>query len=990
MTKLRSYQLLMTFLVSSFITLSGQQTISGKLIDAQTSEPLIGASIIVPGTDIGTITDFDGNYSMELPNDITEVELSYTGYQAQVLSTAGMSNIEIALAPGELIEEVVVIGYGTIKREDATGSIQSVSSENFNQGALTGPQELLSGKVAGVSITTSGDPGGGSRIRIRGESSINASNDPLIVIDGVPLANDDIAGNRNPLDVINPNDVETFTVLKDASAAAIYGNRAAGGVILITTKKGKSAENLSVGYNGNVSFGQISNRVDVLNAAEYRAAIAEYFGEDHPAYENLGAADTDWQEEIYQTAFGHEHNVNMSGGISSLPYRLSLGFLDKNGVLMGDNYNRKSVGLNVNPGYLNNTLQLNIGLKSIWSSNRFADRGAIGNANGFDPTQTVYNDLDTLFGGYTTWTNEVGNPEFLAPTNPIALLDLREDLSDVNRIVANVSADYRMPFLPALRANLNIASDRTNSDGTVFIPTFASFSYNQETGGGRDESYSESRTNDLLEFYLNYEKDINKNSLSLMAGYSWQKFGFEHEFMRSDIAGTPTQTTSGFDSYELYLVSLFGRLNYKFNDRFLVTLSLRNDGTSRFSPENRWGLFPAAAFAAKLIENDNNILNGLKLRLGYGVTGQENLGENDPTSGQRRISNFYAYQPQYTQGATNVSYQFGDDFILTQRPEGYDSNIKWEETTTYNLGMDFSIVRDRVSGSLDLYQRNTENLLNNIPVPAGTNLTNQVVTNVGNMENTGVELSLFLSPISTKDLTWNLSVNGAYNKNEITKLIASDDPNYQGILTGGIAGGVGSNIQIHSVGHVPRTFYVKEQIYDTETGSFLEGQYVDRNGDGIDNDFYRIHQPAADYTFGLTSNFNYKNIGFSFGARALTGNYIYNNVATSIGFIERMVTPTNVLQNVHQSAIDLQAFNQGNLTFSDHFISDASFLRVDHLTFSYGLEELIGHGLGLSFTIQNPLLITSYTGLDPETDIGIDNNLYPRPRTYVIGLSANF
>ena len=972
---------LIFLLVSWSFLLCAQKTISGTITDSTNGDPLIGASILVSEGTGGTITDIDGSFSLDVPAGVEQVEISYTGYQTQVVNVSDLSTLSLSLTPGEVLEEVVVIGYGTIKREDATGSIQSVSSESFNRGALTGPQELLSGKVAGVSITTSGDPGGGSRIRIRGESSINASNDPLIVIDGVPLASNNIAGNRNPFDVINPNDVESFTVLKDASAAAIYGNRAAGGVILITTKKGKSSDKLSIGYNGNVSFGQISNKVDVLNAAEFRAAVEEHFGTDHPAYENLGDADTDWQDEIYETAVGHEHNVNLSGGLAKLPYRLSLGFLDKNGVLKGDNYNRQTIGLNINPGFLDNTLQVNLGLKSIWSSNRFADRGAIGNANGFDPTQTPL-DASSPFGGFTTWINAVGNPEFLAPTNPLALLELREDISDVNRIVANASADYRLPFLPALRANLNIATDQSNSSGTVMIPTFASFSFDPLNGGGRSENYSQSRSNDLLEFFLNYEKDFSKHSLDILGGYSWQKFGFENEFFRSNVAGTASETTQGNDSYELFLISLFGRVNYSFNDRYLLTVSLRNDGTSRFSPENRWGLFPAAAFAAKLLENDNNTFNSLKLRLGAGVTGQENLGEGD-------ISNFYAYQPQYTQGFENASYQFGQEFIFTQRPEGYDTNIKWEETATYNIGLDFSIVRDRLSGSLDLYQRNTKDLLNRIPVPAGTNLTNFITTNVGNLENQGVELSLFLTPVQTEKLSWDLAFNVAHNRNEITKLTASDDPNFEGVLTGGVAGGVGSTVQIHSVGHAPRSFFLQEQAYD-EAGNILEGQFVDRNGDGIDNDFYRGENPAADFTYGLTSNFNYGNFGFSIGARALTGNFVYNNVQTDIGFINRLVNSSNVLQNVHSSALELGVFNQGSLTFSDHFIEDASFLRVDHLTLSYGLQDLIGYGLGLTFTVQNPLVLTPYSGLDPETDIGIDNNLYPRPRTYVFGLSAKF
>lgn len=954
----------------------GQRILSGIVSDAQSNDPLIGATIYASESNAGTTTDIDGNFSIEVNNDSDVLLISYIGYKDQEIKITNENNLSIQLSFGELLDEVVVIGYGSIKRDDATGSIQTVSSKDFNRGALTGPQELLSGKVAGVSITTSGDPGGGSKIRIRGESSLNASNDPLIVIDGVPLDNGGIAGNRNPLDVINPNEVETFTVLKDASATAIYGNRAAGGVIIITTKKGKSSKKLKVGYSGNVSAGQIANKVDVLEAEEYRALIEERFGNESNTFSQMGDANTDWQDEIYQTAIGHEHNVNLSGGVEGLPYRLSLGYLDKNGVLKTDNYNRTTVGLNLNPGFLNNTLQVNVGLKGIWSQNDFANRGAIGNALSFDPTQNV-SDPNSAYGGFTTWTDANGNPQFIAPTNPMALLELYDDNSRVNRVIVNASADYRMPFLPELRANLNMASDRSASEGTIMIPTNASFAFDPINGGGSNNSYSENKSNTLLEFYLNYAKDFGVHNLDLMGGYSWQHFDFSSGFSNSDVAGTISETTQGTNANELYLLSLFGRLNYDLNEKMLLTLSLRRDGTSRFSPDNRFGLFPAAAVAFKIIENDKDILNKLKLRAGWGITGQENIG------------NRYAYLPQYTFGFENAGYQFGNQYIQTLRPEGYDASIKWEETTTINLGLDFSIVPDRFSGSLDLYQRDTKDLLNRIPVPAGTNLTNFITTNVGDMKNQGVELSLFLTPLDTKDFTWDLSFNTAFNRNEITKLTASDDPNYNGIQVGGVAGGVGSNIQIHSVGFTPFAFYVKEQAVD-DNGLPIEGQFVDINNDGIDNDFYRLYKPAADWSYGLTSNFKYKIFGLSFAARALTGNYVYNNVKTDMGYLNRLVSSTGVLYNVHQSAVDLNVENQGNLTFSDYFIEDASFLRVDHITLSADLLAMTKYVNSIYFTVQNPFVFTNYSGLDPETNNGIDNNIYPRPRTLVFGVSAQF
>lgn len=981
---LRDKRLCLILLLLIYTSLSfAQQTITGTITDDQTGEALIGANIVLEnGT--GTITDVNGAYTIAVPDGASTLTISYTGYQDQVISIGGQSRINISMSSGETLKEVVVIGYGTIKREDATGAIQSVTAEDFNRGALTGPQELIAGKVAGVAISTTGDPGGGSKIRIRGESSLNASNDPLIVIDGIPLENGTIAGNRNPLDIINPNDVESITVLKDASATAIYGNRAAGGVIIITTKKGKTNEKLSVGYSGNVSSGQIFNKVDVLTADEYRNVMNELYGDDPDALASLGDANTDWQDEIYQNAFGQEHNVNLSGGIKKLPYRLSLGFLDKNGVLKTDNYQRTSLGLNINPGYFDNRLQVNLGLKGVWSNNHFADRGAIGNAASFDPTQAV-RDANSPFGGFTTWADNNGNPQLLAPTNPVAQLELKEDKSTVNRIIANASADYRFSFLPELRANLNLGFDQSNSEGAISVPTNAAFAFDALNGGGTNNIYDEKKNNSLLEFYLNYKKEFGINDIDLMVGYSWQNFRFENSFTNSDVAGTASETTSGADANQLVLLSFFGRLNYALYDRILLTFSLRRDGTSRFSPENRWGLFPAAALAVKAIDNENDYFNSLKIRASWGVTGQENIG------------NRYAYLPQYTFGFENAGYQFGDEIVLTSRPEGYDADIKWEETSTINVGADVSFVKDRLSGSVDIYQRDTKDLLNRIPVPAGSNLTNFITTNVGNMTNRGVEVALNISPFKSDDFSWDMSFNTAYNQNEITKLTASDDPNYQGIQVGGIAGGVGSNIQIHTVGYAPFSFYAKEQMYDSE-GNILEGQFTDLNNDGIDNDFYRLQKPAADWSYGLTSNMTYKDLSLSFSARALTGNYVYNNVATNMGYLDRLLTSQDVLYNVHQSAVDLNVFEQGNLTFSDHFISNASFLRVDHVTLSYRLTDLVKYLNNVYFTIQNPLLFTNYQGLDPEIfegendtpKLGIDDNLYPRPRTFVLGLSAQF
>lgn len=974
----------LAFLIGLSGFLSAQLTIKGVVKDMETKEGLIGAFVVAAqDNSIGTSTDFDGAFEIEVPEGTKSLVFSYTGYADVREDINGRNFIEVYMTAGQVLESLVVIGYGTVKREDATGSVQAVSSKDFNRGAITSPQELLAGKVAGVAITTGGGPDDGAQIRVRGQSSLSASNDPLIVIDGIPVDNGGVSGNRNPLNVVNPNDIETMTVLKDASATAIYGSRASAGVILITTKKGTAGSPLRVNYSGNYSIGQTANRVDVLNADEYRDIISKNYPADHPAHALLGSASTDWQDEIYRAANATDHNVNLTGSIGALPYRASVGYTYKEGVLRNDNFQRYSAGINISPKLLDNTLQMNFGLKAMLSNNQFAERGAIGAALSWDPTQSP-RDTSSRYSGYSTWLIENGNPNGLAPANPVALLDrnLRNDQSDVTRYITNASFDYRLPFLPALRANLNVGYDFSRGKGSVVIPgnNAVAFAFQQDFGGGINNTYENERTNSVLEFYLNYKKEFNDHDIDVMGGYSWQRFYSNNSFRNSDAAGTPALTLERKDiGDELYLLSLFGRVNYGFKDRYLLTLSLRRDGTSRFSPESRWGLFPAAALAVKVLENQNKYFGSLKLRAGWGITGQQAIGGS------------YVSQAIYQLSLINAQYQFGNSFINTYRPNGYDANIKWEETTTYNLGFDFSIVKGRLGGSLDVYQRDTRDLLNFIQVPAGTNLTNFINTNVGNMVNKGVELALNITAISKKDFSWEIGFNTAYNTNEITKLTKVDDPDYIGVPTGGIAGGVGSNIQIHTVGFQPASFFVFEQLYD-ENGNILEGQFADRNGDGVvdDLDKYRYKKPAADVIAGITSNLKYKNFDFSFAGRANFGNYVYNNVQTDMGYLQRLYHPTDYLQNVHSSAVSNNVQQQRNLTFSDHFVTNASFFRFDHITVGYSFDKLIGRFTRFYLTVQNPIVITNYEGLDPELGNGIDNNVYPRPRTFVFGVSVDF
>lgn len=962
--------------------LAAQRTITGVVKDKSTQEPLIGANVTDrDNPSKGTITDIDGSFELNIDASTQALRISYTGYTSQDISLQGISRVEVFLEAGKILSEVVVIGYGTVKKEDVTGSLQTVDAKSFNRGAITSPQELLAGKVPGVAITTGGGPDDGAQIRIRGESSLGASNDPLFVVDGIPLDNGGVSGNRNPLNIINPNDIESITVLKDASATAIYGSRAAGGVILITTKKGSAGSKLRVSYNGNVSWGSTYNRVDVLSADEFREAMTAQFPDQA---NTLGEASTDWQSEIYRTALATDHSLSMSGALDVVPYRVSLGYTSKDGLLKNDHFGRYTAGINLSPGFLNNTLQLNMGFKGMLTQNTFAERGAIGAALSFDPTRPVF-DPNSAYSGYTVWTLPNGNPNGLAPANPVSLLDrnLRDDQSTVQRYILNASADYRMPFLPALRANLNVGYDYSRGEGGVKIPggNIVAFAFDPINGGGRDNSYSQTRINEVIEFYLNYKASLGSDhSFDIMGGYSWQHFYNENSFRNTDAANTPSETVARDNiANELFLLSLFSRANYSYKNRFLLTLTMRGDATSRFAPENRWGLFPAVATAYKLLENNNNVFNSLKLRAGWGLTGQQDIGSP------------YLYQARYQTSLDNARYQFGDSFINTFRPNGYDRNIKWEETATLNLGLDFSIIRNRLSGTIDLYERKTKDLLNFIPVPAGTNLTNFIETNIGNMVNRGVELSLNVSPIAKTKLRWDIGANIAYNYNEITKLTATDDPDYKGIFTGGIAGGVGSNIQIHSVGFAPRSFYVYEQLYD-ENGQVLEGQFADRNQDGVVNeeDKYRYEKPAADYLFGITSNLSIGNFDFSFAGRANIGNFVYNNVATDMGYLQRLRHPTGYLSNVHRSAVDNNILNQASVTFSDHFVTNASFFRLDHVTLGYNVKKFVGEMMRVYGTVQNPLLLTRYQGLDPELGNGIDNNVYPRPLTVLFGVSVTF
>lgn len=968
-----------------------QLTVSGTVTDSQSGEVLPGVNITVKGMPTrGASTDQNGSYSLRVPSSRDTLVYSFIGYIKKEVPVQGRSTINVSLSPDvQQLEDVVVIGYGTQQVEDNTGSVSAVSSDDFNEGAITSPQELFQGKAAGVTVTSNdGAPGSGATIRIRGGSSLSASNDPLYVVDGVPLDGGGVAGMRNPLNTINPSDIKSITILKDASATAIYGSRASNGVILITTKRGTAGQKFSASYTGKLSYQKRKDQVDVLSADQFRDVINQQFGQN--VTQLLGDANTNWQNHIYQDAVSTDHNLSLTGSYGTLPYRLSLGFSGNGGILKSSQMDRFTGSVALNPTFLDGDLKVDLNLKGMQVNNQFANRGAIGSAITFDPTQPVKVEGGNPYGGYFTWTNQNGNPITIAPSNPVALLKQTTDRSTVYRSIGNIKFDYALPFVPNLSANLNMGYDYSKvGDGTYKVPANAAFEYvgaNQANGVRTD--YTQKKENELLDFYLNYKNDFPsiESSVDITGGYSWEHHYEQGSNYVTNFNTSDTLVVEQDTDYktEHYIVSFFGRANYTFKDKYLLTATLRQDGTSRFSKENRWGLFPSAALAWKIHEESflSGIedLNQLKLRLGYGVTGQQRIGQGN-----------YPYLPQYTYSEPTARYQFGDEFVTTLRPEGYNANLKWEETTTYNVALDYGFFNDRLFGSIEAYHRKTSDLLNVIPVPAGTNFTNRILSNIGSLEVRGLEFSATGRLISTDDTYWEVGFNASHNVDKITKLTNVRSEDYIGVETGGISGGVGNTIQIHSVGFPRSSFYVYEQVYD-KNGNPIEGVYVDRNDDGqiTADDKYRYESPSPDYTLGLSSRVEYKNWDASFSARANLGNYVYNNVASNNTVYSFMYNSQGYLSN-SLSSIDEVQFNNAQY-MSDHYVENASFLRMDNISVGYTLNDLFRQvqSLRVSATVQNAFVVTNYSGLDPEVFSGIDNNVYPRPRTFILGLSLNF
>ena len=984
-----------------------QIDVKGHVKDA-TGEPIIGATVRVDGTQTATVTDFDGNFALKA-NQGADITITYIGYQPQTVKAA--PTVEVILQDdAAVLNEVVVIGYGAVRKSDLTGSVTAMKPDTKNKGLVVNAQEMMQGKIAGVNVTSDGgSPGGSSTIRIRGGSSLNASNNPLIVIDGVPMDNNGVKGLSNPLSMVNPQDIESFNVLKDASATAIYGSRGSNGVIIITTKKGRKGSAPQVSYNGSVTMSMKKKLIDVMNGDQYRAFATQLYkgnAREEAAMAALGDANTDWQDEIYRTAWSHDHNVTLSGAIGNLPYRVSLGYTDQQGILKTSDFKRYTAALNLNPSLLNDHLTLNLNAKGMWAKTQYANTGAIGAAMAYDPTKPIYDTTSAdakNFGGYTEWKvpgESLNDPSWPntynrnATANPVALLDLNDDRAISRSFIGNADIDYKIHGFEDLRLHLTLGADISEgkqwTDVATSSPAAIYYGYH-----GWDKI---TKRNLTLSTYAQYYKDFAKiHHFDIMGGYEWQHFWRTQK--TNNWGGYPSTHAEKGGQYhdwylhryktENYLVSFFGRLNYILMDRYYLTATLRNDGSSRF--KDHWQLYPSAALAYKMSEEKvfKNIdwLSDLKLRLSYGKTGQqEGIGD-------------YNYFAIYALNSGIGSYYdiSGDGSIA--RPDAYDPNLKWETTDTYNIGFDFGAWNQRFTVGVDVYFRKTTDLLNKADVAAGTNFKNTVMTNIGSMENKGVEVTLGLKPIQTDDWYWTIDYNFTYNHNEITELIG-DDPNYF-VPTGGIGGGTGVNAQAHAVGHPAYSYYVYQQVYD-KAGKPIEGQVVDRNGDGVitEADKYYYKSPMAPVTMGLSSRLEYKSWDLGFTLRASLGNYVFNNLMSgnvNMSAAELYSGGNNFYGNRPVAALDYnwQTYDL-EAKLSDHWVQNGSFLKCDNITLGYSFDSLFkcgnykGIGGRIYATASNVFCITKYDGIDPEVFGGIDNNLYPRPISFILGLNLNF
>ena len=993
------FKVLFTLVIGLFLSVGAfaQQIAVKGIVKDTTGEPVIGANVLVKGTTNGTITDFDGNFQLSA-NKGDIIVISFIGFTSQEIpATTELMNV-VLKDDSELLSEVVVIGYGVAKKNDLTGSVTAMKPDEMNKGLVTNAQDMMQGKIAGVNVTSaSGTPGAGAQIRIRGGSSLNASNDPLIVIDGLAMDNSGVQGLSNPLSMVNPNDIETFTVLKDASATAIYGSRGSNGVIIITTKKGKSGSKPTVNYSGNVSVSTKKKTIGVMDGNEFRQFVTNMYGEGSAAVNTLGKANTDWQSEIYRAAVSTDHNVTLSGGLKNMPYRATIGYTNQQGILKTSKFERLTASLNLSPSLLEDHLKINLNAKGMIAKTRYANTSAVNAAVWMDPTQSIYDSRDEYknFGGYFQWTSNgaaLNDPNWpltyntLATKNPVALLDQQDDNATSKTFIGNAEFDYKVHGFEDLRLHMNLGADYSTGKQTTIISPYSSTNHYY----GYDGWTETDKYNLLFTAYAQYMKDFNEaHHFDIMGGYEWQHFHREgmsngwgyYQSTHNEKPGQKTEHNANNNPWatENYLVSFFGRANYSLLDRYMLTATVRYDGSSRF--KDHWALFPSFAFGWRIKEEaflkDVDALSDLKLRLGYGQTGQqEGIGDYNYFASYNVNTAVDSFYPLIGNGQLN-------------RPNAYNNNLTWETTTTYNAGLDFGFWNGRLTGNIDWYYRETTDLLNTVSVAAGSNFRNQVMSNIGSLKNTGIEASLNWKAISNNDWLWDLGVNFTYNQNEITELVDGD---YQ--LTGGISSGTGNMCQAHAVGHPAGSFYVYQQVYDKK-GMPIEGAVVDRNGDGTITtaDKYLYKSPSAPWTAGFTSKLMYKNWDFSFSLRASFDNYVFNDLEAGSSNISssQVLAQSGYLSNRPKNVLG-KAWQTYDWVLSDYFVQNGSFLKCDNITLGYTFDQLFGAKIGgrVYATASNVFTITNYKGIDPEVAGGIDNSLYPRPFTALVGLSLNF
>ena len=1018
----KAWLTLVMVLCLSFPALAQKVTVSGTVTDP-TGEPLFGASVHVQGTGNGVATDFDGNYTIKVDANGT-LEVSYVGFKTQSVAVNGQTTINVVLQEdSEVLGEVVVIGYGAVKKSDATGSVAVIKPDEIEAGISTSAQDMLVGASPGVVVTTDGgNPTGGAAIRIRGGASLSASNDPLIVIDGVPMSGDSYAG-ANPLTMISPDNIESMTILKDASATAIYGSRASNGVIIITTKKGQSGAP-QVSFSANMHINTARKTWDVMSGDEFRDMVINQIGTES-AIAQLGTANTNWQKEVLRTSVSQDYSLGIGGTAGILPYRVSASYTNNQGILKTSSMDRTTVGFKLTPKFFDGHLSVLANANGAYIKTRQADTGAVGTALTYNPTLPVYSGSN-MYNGYTTLVDNSGKPMDNSPNNPLSMLESINNVAEVLNSNGNLQLDYSLHFLPELRLNLNlgyeVSENKTNSTTAQNSPQ--AWRGNYYDGAGTVYNHYDLKRNTVLEFYANYKKDFEaiKSSLDVTAGYSWERrdyqghsltvfntMGYNNNWSEIyadgvyDLVENPATEDRIGHSYndqptyywkgQLNLVSFYGRLNYTLDNKYLLTFTLRDDGTSRFSPDTRWGLFPALALGWKInemgfFESARDKMNEFKLRLGWGITGQQAVG------------GYYPYIPVYAQSTSSgvVDYPSPDGknnaWISPLYPKAYQEDLKWEETTTWNVGLDMAWLNNRITASLDWYLRDTKDLLAYVPVPAGQTTTNFMDRNIGELRNIGVEANIGAKPVVTRDFVWSTGINVAWNKNELTKLTGSneEDQSYYLQAAGNPASENAGALQVHKAGHPAYSFYLLEQVYD-QNGQPIPNQYVDQNQDGEINDADLVIRHSRDpkVTLSWNNTFNYKNWDLGIQLRANVGNYVFNSVLASksnLTTVDRYGLNNLVKTDFYFN----DASANSNLVRSDYFLEDASFIRCDNITLGYTWEDLLNDNLRLRLfgAVQNPFVITKYRGLDPEVFSGVDNNVYPRPVTFSLGLVATF